>query len=437
MPGQVARAQVHVQEDFRRARRCRRRPCSDDDLLRGLRDGIWCRELRAVALKVFPVEDDALESLLVALFELACLARRRCRLRLVDRGGFPFAIGAGQRGLATSAPSAPASTARAPTVARQSVGDLTRRGERARVDLPALVRRDVLQPVVVRPAQVRDVLVVVPDPARLGGRIRRNDPTLRPAAVRVGLLETRRYGKGDPLAVRRQRVITDGLDPIVVFDSQCAAGCWCLAGCRNRSEAARDERDCCDCEDEPQHDDPPFGRSKRKRRVAQRETKTDRNDTKETSWMRMVSEDSPLSFRAIVAQDVNHSRTGEVPCEAQAHPLCWSIRRGDCFGGSADSRDDSRANSGHVRSSHNWRGRTRDLYDGHHRACADGERRHANLRNDSDAGRGLQLTGHEGTDPRAARSVPVRPSSDAGTGDAHPGGRRSRGGDRSSPRMRR
>src|SRR6185295_18261367 len=94
-PREVGRAQIHVEENFRRARI--RRPRAQDDRLRRLRDWIRRREFAAIALKIFPIEGDALESVLMALLEVAGVCRRRFVARLVDERRFPLAVGTWQR----------------------------------------------------------------------------------------------------------------------------------------------------------------------------------------------------------------------------------------------------------------------------------------------------------------------------------------------------
>ncbi len=243
MPGQVRRAQIHVHENFRPSGRLRRRPRPDDDLLRGLRDRIWRRELRAVALKVLPVEDDALEPILVALFEVARIGRFCFVARFVHCGHVPVAVRTGRSALASPAPAA--STAPAAASGRRAAGDL--HGNRRRVvgiDLPPLAIHGDLQPSVIRPGRVRHVLAIVLHATRLGRAVRWDEPRVRAAAVGVGLFEAGRDGVGDPLAVGREGGVADRLDAVVVLDRERAAcgGPLCAGSGDTRRERPAETR---------------------------------------------------------------------------------------------------------------------------------------------------------------------------------------------------
>ncbi len=142
MPGEVGRAEIHVDEDLRRRLRAGR-PRPDDNLLRRQRHWIRRRKLGAIALEILPVEGDALESLLVPFLELRRVDRRRRISSLADGRRLPLAIRARCRRDTAAASTTSAATNRR---AGRRHWDTSRR---VRIDLPSLAAGGV--PAAIRP----------------------------------------------------------------------------------------------------------------------------------------------------------------------------------------------------------------------------------------------------------------------------------------------
>ena len=223
VPRQAFRPQIGIRQNSCVAPGGRR----DLDAGRRTRVRIGHRKWSAVALKVLPVEDGALEALLVTFFEVARVGRRRFRLHLLLCLHHPRAVRARHWHAAGTCAAAPAGH-RGAALDR----DRRRRWLR-RIDLPLLSVGGVVKPVVVGPAEAADLFAAVHDLPRCRGRVGGNDERLRRAAG-VGVLRAAGHREAHPLAVRGDRRVADRLDAVVVLNRE-------RTGCRGLRRRTQDQ----------------------------------------------------------------------------------------------------------------------------------------------------------------------------------------------------